>query len=260
MKKYLLDEETKKGKQNPKALLQDYQTKKYITDLETKLNNFQTKSYGGGGGGGASYAPSTANLDRESVKSDIMELKEKTKEQGRAISALEQYKQQLLNEQKQQQNPRQYMGEWLDFDEPEVRARQNQVKLLEAEQDKLDTQLEIAVDGENDDQIAEIQKQQADVAVQLAQEKIELKTVKRVTRAKAKKATEDRLADEEYQNRMFLQELRGQKRPPGRPFEPAPHDLGDAFAAAEELPVEAVLEAVAAASKIPKPRAGKKAL
>ena len=211
----------KKGKKRvrkTKASLTDYARNKLMMDLQAK-----------GSGGG--YAPSTANLDREAVKSDIMELKEKTKEQARAVSGLEQYKNQLMIEQKENRNPRQYMGEWLDIDEPEIRARQNQVKLLEAEQDKLDTQLEIAVDNDNDDQVAEIQKQQAEVAVQLAQEKIELKTVKRVTRAKAKQNA-DRLNDEAYQNRMFLQQMRG-KRPPGRPFEPAPHNLDNSFSDAQ---------------------------
>jgi hypothetical protein len=181
----------KKAKQAKGASLAEHAKNIMLLDMQSKMAS----------SGGAPIARITANLDTESMKRDMQELKEKNKDQQKeqmkvandlswAVSGIEQYKEQLRLEHEQRANPREAWGPLLMEDDlPIVVELKNKLLLLENEQDRANIEKQIAIDDDDKPRIEHFIKQEVDIVSAITKEKKLLASA----RKKAKEMTEEQL-------------------------------------------------------------------
>jgi hypothetical protein len=210
----------KKAKQAKGVSLAEYAKNKMLLDMQSKMAT----------GGGAPITKLTANLDTESMKRDMQELKEKNKDQqkeqmkvandlSRAVSGIEQYKEQLRLEHEQRANPREVWGPLLMEDDlPIVVELKNKLLLLENEQDRANIEKQIAIDDDDKPRIEHFIKQEVDIVSAITKEKKLLASA----RKKAKEMTEEQLMKQ--QQAAFNRARRDAENEPDENFAPSRAD------------------------------------
>lgn len=208
--KKLAKKQKKKAKKAKKAKrakvsLAEYAKNKMLLDMQSKMAS---------GGSGAPLTKLTANLDTESMKRDMQELKEKNKDQqkeyvkvandlSRAVSGIEQYKQQLQLEHEQHRNPREEWGTMMLIEQlPEVVELKNAVLLLQNAQNEAMVEKQIAVDEGDEAKIEELAEKEEEIVVELVKQEKQLEKA----RKKGKQQTEAQFLKQ--QERDFMQAKR----------------------------------------------------